>query len=67
MIASLLVSFKITLKQIREKEKTQYGKHDKEFYQDDPPQLPAPGHSPESIIIKAEYFFYHRHKNQESN
>ena len=59
MIAPLRIIFKIALKQVREKEESQHGKHDKELNQNDSPQLLSPGHLPESIKIEPEYFFYY--------
>jgi hypothetical protein len=67
MIASLLITAEIPLQKIREKEQPQNGKHDEKLDQDDPPQFPAPGHSPESIIIEPENFSYHLKYNNKPN
>lgn len=54
-----LITVEITLQQIGKKEKPEDGKHDKEFYQDDPPEFSAPGHLPEALIIESENSFEH--------
>ena len=52
MVASLLVTAKISFQNIGKEEEPKDGKHDKKFYHDDRPQFPSPGHIPEAIIIK---------------
>ena len=59
MIASFLVGVKISFQYVRKEENPKNGKHDKQLDQDDPPQLSAPGHVPETLIIKPEYLFQH--------
>ena len=56
----LLITVEITLQQIGEKEKPEDGKHDKEFYQDDPPEFSTPGHLSKAIVIESEKLFEHR-------
>ena len=60
MIAALLIITELLLQDIRKKEESKYGKHDKQFDKNDPPLSPAPGHVPETIIIKPEDLFEHR-------
>jgi len=62
VIASLLISAKLFLKDIREKENAKDGKHDKKFNQNNPPQFPSPGHFPETIHVKPVYPFYHQNE-----
>jgi hypothetical protein len=57
VIASLLIAVKFFLKDIGKKEKPENAEHDKKFDQDNPPEPPAPGHVPESIVIKSDYSF----------
>jgi hypothetical protein len=48
------VGIKITFQEVGEKKDAQYHKHYEEFDQDYPPELPAPGHPSETIIIEPE-------------
>jgi len=59
MIGSFLIAAEIAFQQIGEKDEPENGKHDKKFNQDDPPELPPPGHPSEAIIIEIEYFSEH--------
>jgi len=49
------VRIKISFQEVGEKEDAQDHKHNEELDQDDPPELPAPGHAPESVTIEPEY------------
>ncbi len=60
MIASFLVGAKISFQYIRKEENPKDGKHDEQLHQNNPPQLPAPGHAPETIVIKPDYLLYHQ-------
>jgi hypothetical protein len=59
VVGPLFVALKVTLQQIGKEKQAENGKHDKELDQDDPPKLSAPGHVPESLVIKTEYPFDH--------
>lgn len=59
MLASFRIAVKILLQDIGEKEELQDGKHDEELDQDDPPEFPAPGHVPETVIIEVKDLFEH--------
>lgn len=59
VIPTLLIAAEVTLQQVGEKEKPEYGKHNKQFDQDDSPQLSAPGHVPETIVIEPEQLSDH--------
>ena len=59
MIASLFVIFEIPFQNIREKEELQYGKHDKQLDQNDPPQLLSPSHVSETLRIEPYNFLDH--------
>lgn len=63
MICSFLVGVKISFQYIRKEEYPKDGKHDKELYQDNPPQFSAPGHAPETIVIKPYYLLHHGEGN----
>jgi hypothetical protein len=60
MIGTLLVTVKITLKEVGEKEKLQDGEHDEQFDQYDPPQLSSPGHVLKTLVIKPECLSNHQ-------
>ena len=60
MVTAFLITVEFLLQNIRKKEEPENGKHDKQFYQDDPPQLSAPGHAPETFKIKPEYLSEHK-------
>ena len=62
MICPLCICCKIGIKVIGKEKKFEYGKHDKEFYQDDPPEFSAPGHLPEALIIESEKILEHESK-----
>jgi hypothetical protein len=52
-IAALLIISEIALQKIREEKEFQNGKHDKKFYKDDNPNLPAPfAHILKSVEIE---------------
>jgi hypothetical protein len=59
IIGALLITAEITFQQIREKEEPEDGKHDKKLEQDNSPEIPAPGHLPETIVIEFEDFLEH--------
>ena len=59
MVASLSVTAEISFQNIGKEEEPKDGKHDKQFYKDDPPEFPSPGHIPEAIVIKPDYLLYH--------
>ena len=54
-----LITVEITLQQIGKKEKFEDDKHDKKFYQDDPPEFSAPGHLSEAFVVESENSFEH--------
>ena len=60
MLASFFVRAKVPFQHIGKEKDLKDGKHNKQFEQDDPPQFPAPGHVPETIIIKPEDRFKHK-------
>lgn len=58
MLASLLVGVPVFVQKILEKKDLQNSKHNKEFNDDNYPDLSSPvRHVPEAIIIKMEYSF----------
>jgi hypothetical protein len=59
VVAPLLIALEVPLQQIGEEKQAQNCKHDKEFDQDNAPEFSAPGHVPESLVIKTEYPFDH--------
>jgi hypothetical protein len=59
IIAPLFIALEVPLQQIGKEKEPQHSKHDKEFDQDNSPKFPAPGHVPESLVIKTEYPFDH--------
>ncbi len=61
MIASFLISTKISVKNIREKEKLKNSKHDKKLYEYNEPQPFTNSHTFKTINIKVNYFFYQIH------
>jgi hypothetical protein len=50
--AFLLVGAEAAVQEVLEKEYPEDGKHDKEFYQDDNPESPPPGHRAEAVVIE---------------
>jgi hypothetical protein len=59
MIGPFLIAVEVTLQQIRKEKEPENGKHDKKFYQDDPPEFAPPGHAFEAIKIESEDFPEH--------
>jgi len=59
VIAALLVTLKLLLKYIGEKEEPKNGKHDKKLEQNNAPELFAPCHISETVAIKSEDPFEH--------
>jgi hypothetical protein len=54
IIASLPISREILLQKIRKKEQFQDKKENKNFYQNNDPELFTYGHTPETLVIKPE-------------
>jgi hypothetical protein len=59
VIASLLIRAEIPLEEVREEKNPEDGKHNEKLHQNDSPKFPAPGHAPESVVVKSEYFYEH--------
>jgi len=55
MIAAFFISVEIGFQEIREKENSQYGKHDEKLDQDDQPEAFADGHISEPVVIEVKY------------
>ena len=62
VVAPLFIGVEIPLQQIGKEKEAENSKHDKEFDQDNGPEVSTPGHSPEPIIIKQVNFSKHRCK-----
>jgi len=59
MVAAFLITLKLLLKYIGEKEETKDCKHDEKLNQDDTPEFFTPGHGLETIQIKPVYPLKH--------
>jgi len=61
IITAFLIGFKVTFKDVREKENLEYGKHYKEFDKDYYPKGSTNGHALETLVVETEYPFKYVH------
>jgi hypothetical protein len=56
VVTSFFIRIEVGFKKIRKEKEFENGKHDKQFDNDNKPQLSPPGHTPKSIVVKPENF-----------